>query len=131
MVDSHEMGEHPLSGPQRELEEAHKEIRTLLRQLGKEQSRQDEISRAYNLTVHNLMEMTRENVALERECQEWRSRAEQQPAFAFDPRSPFPKLSQAEIGAIRKAITRLHNSGAGADGHRLQAWYAFLDALEP
>lgn len=128
MVDSTDGDELPQSGLHRELEEAHKEIRNLLRQLSKEQSRHHEISRAYNLTVSNLMEMTRENVALERECQEWRARVEQAPVYAFDPRSPFPKLSAAEVGAIRKAIARLH--GADGDVSRLQAWNAFLDALD-
>src|SRR5919197_3032853 len=52
---------------QRELDEAHKTIRSLLRQIDKEQARNKEIARAYNLTVANLVATTHENNSLERE----------------------------------------------------------------
>src|SRR5215470_20017263 len=52
---------------QRELDEAHKTIRSLLRQIDKEQARYKEIARAYELTVANLVAATQENNTLERE----------------------------------------------------------------
>src|SRR5215211_3481977 len=61
---------------QHELSEAHKTIRTLLRQLSKEQQRHAETVRAYDKTVANLVEAGRENAALERERNMWRARAE-------------------------------------------------------
>src|SRR5919109_1626751 len=61
---------------QNELNEAHKTIRSLLRQISKEQARHAETSRAYNMTVANLVEATRENVALTRERDMWKARAE-------------------------------------------------------
>ena len=40
---------------QEQLAETHKTIRSLLRQLSKEQTRHSETARAYNLTVANLL----------------------------------------------------------------------------
>ena len=61
---------------QHDLEEAHKTIRGLLRQIDKTQARYGEIARAYNKTVANLMEITRENALLEHERNMWHARAE-------------------------------------------------------
>jgi len=60
-------GEADAAWLQNELGEAHKTIRSLLRQLSKEQQRHAETARAYNMTVANLVEVTRENNALERD----------------------------------------------------------------
>lgn len=116
----------------RELDEAHQTIRTLLRQLSKEQGRHAEIARAYNKTVANLMEITRENAALERERDMWRARAEntihEHPSMKIGA-MPF-SLTAAEISAIRKAMARLHHPDTGGDAERMKLWNAALDPLE-
>jgi len=113
----------------RELDEAHKTIRSLLRQLDKQQSRFQEIARAYNLTVGNLTEISRQNTLLERERDLWRSRARTIPA-PVGGGTGMPELTPAEVAAIRKAMARLHHPDTGGDGERLKAWNAALDALE-
>lgn len=115
---------------QRELDEAHKTIRRLLRQLDKEQARYDEIARAYNKTVANLMEVTRENAALERERDMWKAHAERTvPPIGIGGLAL--ELTPAEIGAIRKAMARLHHPDGGGDAERMKLWNAALDPLEP
>jgi hypothetical protein len=112
---------------QKELDEAHRTIRSLLRQLSKEQTRHAETARAYNLTVANLVEATRQSALLEHERDMWKARAEGKAA-------PFTvgalTLTPAEIGAIRKAIARLHHPDAGGDIERMKLWNAALDPLE-
>lgn len=114
---------------QHELAEAHATIRRLLRQISKEQSRYDEIARAYNKTVANLMEITRENAMLEHDRDMWKARADGATApislggLTLD-------LTSAEVSAIRKAMARLHHPDAGGDSERMKAWNAALDPLE-
>lgn len=115
-----------------ELKEAHQTIRALLRQLRKEQDRHAEIARAYNKTVANLVEITRENVALERERDMWKARAEsamREQTTVKIGNIPFA-LTAAEISAIRKAMARLHHPDAGGDAERMKLWNAALDPLE-
>jgi hypothetical protein len=114
---------------QHELDEAHKTIRSLLRQLSKEQARHNEIVRAYNMTVSNLMEITRENAALERERDIWRARAESQ-GMPFKIGGSTLDLTAAEVSAIRKAMARLHHPDTGGDIERMKIWNAALDPLE-
>lgn len=113
----------------RELDEAHKTVRTLLRQIDKEQARHAEITRAYNKTVANLMEITRENAQLERERDSWKARAEGN-ATPFRVGGVTLELTQAEVSAIRKAMARLHHPDTGGDIERMKAWNAALDPLE-
>lgn len=114
---------------QRELSEAQKNVRTLLRQLGKEQARNAELVRAYNLTVTNLMEVTRENTLLMRERDQWKTRAERgNRSFNFSHTTI--ELTPAEVSAIRKAMARLHHPDLGGDGERLKTWNTILDPLE-
>jgi hypothetical protein len=112
---------------QKELEEAHRTIRSLLRQLSKEQTRHAETARAYNLTVANLVEATRQSAQLEHDRDMWKARAEGQAA-------PFTAgtltLTPTEISAIRKAMARLHHPDAGGDTERMKLWNATLDPLE-
>lgn len=114
---------------QKELQEAHKTVRTLLRQISKEQQRHAETTRAYNKTVANLVEVTRENNALVRDRDMWRARAE-------GALTPFRiggltlELTPAEVSAIRKAMARLHHPDAGGDAERMKLWNAALDPLE-
>lgn len=121
--------ESDLAWLQRELEEAHKTIRSLLRQISKEQARQAEIARAYTLTVSNLMEVTRENTALSRERDMWKARAERTTA-PFTIGGITLELTAEEVSAIRKAVARLHHPDLGGDAERLKAWNAALDPLE-
>jgi hypothetical protein len=112
---------------QKELDEAHRTIRSLLRQLSKEQTRHAETARAYNLTVANLVEATRQNAQLEHERDMWKARAEGKA-------TPFTvgalNLTPAEVGAIRKAMARLHHPDTGGDVERMKVWNATLDPLE-
>jgi chromosome segregation ATPase len=121
---------------QKELEEAHKTIHTLLRQLSKEQGRHAETARAYNKTVANLSEIARQNTRLERELDAvererdmWKARAEGVPTpitiggLTLD-------LTADEVSAIRKAMARLHHPDVGGDPERMKAWNAALDPLE-
>jgi septal ring factor EnvC (AmiA/AmiB activator) len=112
----------------RELEEAHKTIRTLLRQIDKEQARHAEITRAYNKTVANLMEITRENAQLERERDAYKARAEGT-STPFHIGGAVLELTQAEVSAIRKAMARLHHPDTGGDAERMKLWNAALDPL--
>jgi chromosome segregation ATPase len=129
-------GEADVAWLQRQLEEAHKTIRTLLRQLGKEQQRHAETSRAYNKTVANLSEIARQNTMLERERDVleherdiWKARAEGATTpitigqLSLD-------LTPDEVSAIRKAMARLHHPDVGGDPERMKAWNAALDPLE-
>jgi hypothetical protein len=114
---------------QNELNEAHKTIRSLLRQLSKEQQRHSETARAYNMTVANLVEAGRENSALSRERDMWKARAE----GALTPLKIGGitlELTPAEVSAIRKAMARLHHPDTGGDAERMKAWNAALDPLE-
>jgi hypothetical protein len=112
---------------QQELSEAHKTIRSLLRQLSKEQARHAETARAYNLTVANLVEATRQNALLEHERDMWRTRAEgRQAPFVLDALT----LTPEEVGAIRKAMARLHHPDTGGDAERMKLWNAALDPLD-
>ena len=116
---------------QSELAEAHATIRTLLRQIKKEQDRHAEISRAYTKTVANLVEAMRENTALSRECDLLRGRLQHtQPEEGPSLYGLDLHLSPPELGAIRKAMARLHHPDAGGDSERMKLWNAVLDRLE-
>jgi len=121
------LSDSDLAWLQKELEEAHRTIRSLLRQLSKEQTRHAETARAYNLTVANLVEATRQSAQLEHDRDMWKARAEGQGV-------PFTAgtltLTPAEISAIRKAMARLHHPDAGGDIERMKLWNATLDPLE-
>lgn len=116
---------------QNELAQAHSTIRTLMRQIKKEQDRHAEISRAYTKTVANLVETMRENTALTRECELLRAQVNTQAGTA-DPQlgTLDMQLTVAEVGAIRKAMARLHHPDAGGDIERMKVWNAALDRLE-
>jgi hypothetical protein len=115
---------------QRELEEAHQTIRRLLRQLDKAQARNTEVTRAYNLTVSNLVELTHDHQALQRECEAWKARA-QSIATPLSLGNGTLNVLPIEISAIRKAMARLHHPDTGGDSERLKIWNAALDALDP
>jgi hypothetical protein len=114
---------------QLELEEAHKTIRSLLQQISKAQAGCREVARAYDTTVSSLMELTRENAALERERDLWRAHAECG-SGPFTSHGMMLELTPAEVSAIRKAMARLHHPDAGGDAERMKAWNAALDPLE-
>lgn len=122
-----ESSEHEVAWLQRELAEAQTTLRQLLRQIEKEQARCGEIARAYKLTVNNLVELSRQNTELERDRDLWRARAASSSAPTIESTLT---LTREEIGAIRRAIARLHHPDAGGDPERMQLWNAALDALE-
>jgi hypothetical protein len=110
-------------------EDVQKAIRDLRRQLRKAEARYAELARAYQLTVDNLVKTTSECGVLERERDWWQRRAQErstEPTFGAGKLA----LSSEEIGAIRKAVARLHHPDTGGDGERLKAWNTLLDALQ-
>jgi hypothetical protein len=113
---------------QRELAEAHKTIRALLRQLSKAQARQHETTRAHKMTVSNLLENANYQSELLRERDEWRLRAENTRA-RVRLGGELPDLTLDEARAIHRAITKLHRS-EGGDAERLKLWDALLEAVE-
>ena len=115
---------------QHELAEAHASIRSLMRQIKKEQDRHAEISRAYTKTVANLVEAMRENTGLTRECELLRAQLASSDAVAIAVDSLGLALTPLEVGAIRKAMARLHHPDAGGDTERMKLWNAALDRLE-
>lgn len=121
--------ENDLSWLQGQLAEAHKTIRSLLRQLSKEQARHAETARAYNLTVANLMEASRENTQIQRDRDMWKARAERTTGSIGLGDIPL-SLSAEEVSAIRKAMARLHHPDVGGDPERMKVWNAILDPLE-
>jgi hypothetical protein len=114
---------------QHELDEARKTIRSLQRQLVKEQARYNELARAYALTVANLVEATSENMSLERDRNLWKTRAEGT-AVPFKLGAGTLDLTLDEVRAMRKAMARLHHPDTGGDSERMKAWNAVLDLLE-
>jgi chromosome segregation ATPase len=126
----HDSPELELPWLEHELAEARATIRQLHRQIEKEQARYGEISRAYKLTVENIVELARENTELERDRDLWRARASSGAAGpGLD--AITLTLTADEISAIRRAIARLHHPDTGGDAKRMQLWNAALDALEP
>lgn len=114
---------------QHELDEARATIRKLLRQISSLEARYDEIARAYSKTVTNLMEISRENTMLEHDRDLWKMRASRT-APAAGASVAGMDLTPTEIGAIRKAMARLHHPDTGGDAERMKAWNAALDPLE-
>jgi hypothetical protein len=123
------MSEHDIAWLQRELTEAQKNLKTLLRQVSKEQQRNAELVRAYNLTVANLMEITRENTLLSRERDLWKLKAERD-GHTVSFGGEVVELTAAEASAIRKAMARLHHPDVGGDAERMKAWNTVLDPYE-
>ena len=114
---------------QNELNEALKTIRSLRRQLNKELQRQAETERAQHMTIANLADAGREQVELRRERDMWRKRAEGN-LTPFHIGGLTIELTPAEVGAIRRAMARLHHPDTGGDAERMKAWNAALDPLE-
>jgi len=112
---------------QQDLSEIQKTIRGLRRQLSKEQARHAEITRAYKLTVANLVEAKRQNTLLTSERNVWQARAEGHRAnITFGDITPTPE----EVNAIRKAMARLYHPDSGGDVERMKLWNATLDPLD-
>ncbi|KAB8140957.1 hypothetical protein F8S13_20755 [Chloroflexia bacterium SDU3-3] len=118
-----------ISWLQDQLVECHKTIRTLLRQLSKEQARHAETQRAYQLTVANLLEATRESSKIARERDEWKAQAQNGTRTISISNLPL-RLSAEEASAVRKAMARLHHPDVGGDPERMKLWNSLLDPLE-
>lgn len=112
-----------------ELCAARRAIRAYEREARKAEGRYQELARAYQMTVSNLVRTSSTCTALEIERDMWRDRAEGRPAAA-DFANGAMRLSRREITAIRKAMARLHHPDVGGDAGRMQAWNILLDALE-
>ena len=130
MVSEHERAPHVEDmWIEQELEQARKTIRGLQRELDKERARYVECQRAYAMTVTNMAMIARENSQLERERDEWRRRAEQG-GLPFQIGGLAIQLTPAEVGAIRKAMARLHHPDMGGDAERMKLWNVALDPLD-
>ncbi|MFM7679382.1 MAG: hypothetical protein ACKO83_11100 [Roseiflexaceae bacterium] len=112
---------------QRELDEAQRMIRTLMRRLADEQQQQQQTQRAYEQMKQNIIEINREHVQIERERDMWRMRAEHHGVITYD---TFPLLKSDEVNAIRRAMARLHHPDHGGDTERMKQWNKFLDQIE-
>lgn len=112
---------------QRELDEAQRMIRTLMRRLADEQQQQLQTRQAYEQMKQNIIEMNREHIQTERERDMWRLRAEQHAPMCND---QFPLLKADEVNAIRRAMARLHHPDHGGDTERMKQWNKFLDQVE-
>ena len=111
----------------RELDEAHRTIRALMRRLAEEQEQQRKTHHAYEQMKQNIIEINREQAMVERERNMWRMRAEQQGMISSD---NLPMLTGDEINAIRRAMARLHHPDRGGDIDRMKLWNKLLDTLE-
>jgi hypothetical protein len=114
---------------QEELRTAQRTIRSLEREARKAEARYQELARAYQKTVTNLVKATGTCTVLELERDMWRERAEGRPA-ATSFADGAMLLSPDEIAAIRRAMARLHHPDVGGDAERMRAWNGLLDALE-
>jgi chromosome segregation ATPase len=112
-----------------ELRAARRAIRALEREARKAEARYQELARAYQKTVRNLVQVTGTCAGLEHERDLWRARAEQAPTASHIANGAL-RLSQREVATIRKAMARLHHPDVGGDAERMQAWNTLLDGLE-
>ncbi len=108
-----------------QLEEARQTIRSLLREIDREQVRVREAAQRYNRVVSELTEVARVNNELERERDTWRMRVSARPN---DELTIHP--TPAEASAIRRAMARLHHPDRGGDIERMKLWNTILDPLE-
>lgn len=115
--------------PRHELEQAQRTIRRLERELRKTRQRVDEIGRAYQLTVANLVRTSGTCAVLEHERDTWRRRAEGRSSDTMLDAGGIV-IRPDEVAAIRKAVARLHHPDAGGDAERMKQWNTALDALE-
>lgn len=112
----------------REIDDAHRTIRALMRRLADEQEQQVKTKHAYEQMKANIMEMNREFATVERERDLWRQRAEQQGVLEWH--EAMPNLTPDEISAIRRAMARLHHPDQGGDSERMKEWNKVLDRLD-
>lgn len=112
----------------REIDDAHRTIRALMRRLADEQEQQVKTKHAYEQMKANIMEMNREFATVERERDMWRQRAEQQGVLEWH--EAMPNLTPDEISAIRRAMARLHHPDQGGDSERMKEWNKVLDRLD-
>jgi hypothetical protein len=109
-----------------EINEAHRTIRVLMRRISSEQEQQAKTQHAYEQMKQNIIEMNREYAVVEREREMWRMRAEQTGIHWND---QLPRLNDAEINAIRRAMARLHHPDHGGDSNRMKQWNKLLDQM--
>ncbi len=114
---------------QEELAAARRAIRTLEREARKAEARYQELFRAYQMTVSNLVKATGTCTALEMERDMWRERAENAPTTASFADGTI-QLTAEEVAAIRRAMGRIHHPDVGGSAERMRAWNIVLDALE-
>jgi hypothetical protein len=112
----------------REIDDAHRTIRALMRRLADEQEQQAKTKHAYEQMKSNIMEMNREFATVERERDLWRQRAEQTGGLEW--LDALPQLTADEVSAIRRAMARLHHPDQGGDSERMKEWNKVLDRLD-
>jgi phenylalanine-4-hydroxylase len=112
---------------QRELAEAHRTIKALMRRLADEQEQAEKTKHAYEQMKNNIVELNREHTIVERERDLWRMRAEQSLLAGEE---ALPLLKSDEINAIRRAMARLHHPDTGGDVERMKQWNKLLDDYE-
>lgn len=115
---------------ERELATLNESLRQLRRQLTKTEQQLAETTRAYNKTVANMVEIVRENLTLNVECDRLRMQAQRLGYVTTAGATALPDLTPDEVRAIRKAMARLHHPDVGGNVQRMQLWNAILDAIE-
>ena len=128
MAEQEQMRSRTTSELQRLLDEAQAELRRLARELRKEQARHAETSQAYNKTVSNMVDISRENALLTHEIE--RLKRAPRPARSTSIDLLGIDLTPNEARAIRKAMARLHHPDVGGDEQRMKAWNSVLDQLD-
>ena len=113
---------------QREIAEAHRTIKALMRRLADEQEQSQKTQAAYEQMKNNIVEMNREHTLVERERDMWRMRAEQSGLGSGD---FLPVLTADEVSSIRRAMARLHHPDTGGDSDRMKQWNKLLDDCAP
>ncbi|MFM2309273.1 MAG: hypothetical protein RLY87_1394 [Chloroflexota bacterium] len=112
---------------QREIAEAHRTIKALMRRLADEQEQSHKTHTAYEQMKNNIVEMNREHALVERERDMWRMRAEQNGLANGE---FLPVLTAEEVSSIRRAMARLHHPDTGGDSDRMKQWNKLLDDCE-
>lgn len=119
-----------------ELTQAQTELRSLRRELKKAHELKAEATRAHAKMVTTLTETMRENAALSIELDAWKTRLQREEQeheeyiASVEALLGIESITEAEAGAIRKAMARLHHPDSGGNTERMKTWNAILDKIE-
>ena len=128
MTEQEQLRSRTVSELQGQLNEALASVRSLTRELRKEQARHAQTTEAYTKTVTNMVEVARANALLNHELERLKRSARVGSDVAL---TGLPlELTPNEVKVIRKAMARLHHPDVGGDEQRMKIWNAMLDQLD-